>query len=90
MLTRRLKNRDPSIIEAMKQANIRPRGRLLVGLCIERRAGVQKKTKRYMEPSKNAEARPRVKMRGEVRTCVRLRGLAGTEDVDVWELLFEP
>lgn len=39
---------------------------------VERRAGVQKKTKRYMDPSKIVEARPRARILGFVRIWERL------------------
>jgi hypothetical protein len=35
------------------------------------RAGVQKKTKRYIDPSKKQEASPRVKMRESVKTVFK-------------------
>lgn len=38
---------------------------------MEFRKGVQKKTKRYMLPSKKQEARPRVKIRGLVKIRAR-------------------
>lgn len=64
---RREKRRDPSMQEAMKEANIRPSGKEvfeeLECVWAVKRAGVQKKTNRYMEPSKMQDARPRVRIR---------------------------
>lgn len=64
---RREKRRDPSMQEAMKEANIKPSGREVFGEweCVwaVKRAGVQKNTKRYIEPSKMQDARPRVRIR---------------------------
>jgi hypothetical protein len=46
------------------------------------RAGVQKKTNKYIEPSKKHEARPRVRIRRSVRTVFKT-DLAGTGDAAV-------
>jgi len=67
----RVKRREPSITEDMKEANIRPRGREEGLEVVALRKGVQKKTKRYIEPSKMHEARPRVRIRGLVKTTAR-------------------
>lgn len=63
----RLNMREPSIVDAMKDAKIRPSGRGVEEERVERRAGVQKKTKRYIEPSKKQDARPRVRIRRSLR-----------------------
>jgi hypothetical protein len=68
---RRLKRREPSMTAAMKEAKIMPRGREEDGDAAFR-AGVQKKTKRYIEPSKKQDARPRVRMRLSVRMVLRM------------------
>lgn len=49
---------DEASVAAMKLAKMTPYGRLLLGDATDRRAGVQKKTKRYMEPSKMVDASP--------------------------------
>lgn len=57
---------DPSIMADMKQLNIRPKGggsATPAVLLAERRAGDQKKTKRYIEPSKIVVVKPSVKIR---------------------------
>lgn len=66
---KRLKRRDPTITDAIKAAKIVPNGSD-VGFeeeipceCAAFKAGVQKKTNRYMLPSKKQDARPRVKIR---------------------------
>jgi hypothetical protein len=76
-----LKRRDPSMTEAINVANTipkgnsgDPRGDWVAAAAF--RAGVQKKTKRYIEPSKKQEARPRVKIRESLRTNFR-EDLAG-------------
>lgn len=74
-----VKVREPSMTEDMKEAKIMPRGR---GGdegdgCVDLRKGVQKKTKRYMLPSKKQEARPRVKIRGLVKISLRADGAGG-------------
>jgi hypothetical protein len=71
-----LKRREPSITEAMKVANIMPKGKSgepcgKLAAAAAFRAGVQKNTKRYIEPSKKQEARPRVRMRLSVRTVFK-------------------
>jgi len=69
--TRRLKASEPSITEPMKQAKIIPSGRFAdepIWACVAFKAGVQKNTKRYMEPSKKHEARPMVRIRLSVKT----------------------
>lgn len=56
---------EPSIIEPMKLAKMMPKGRMLRrpdSLCDAFKAGVQKKTKRYMEPSKQQATRPKVRV----------------------------
>lgn len=81
--TRRLKAKDPSMTDPMKQANIMPKGKS--GGEFEPyswaafKAGVQKKTKRYIEPSKKQDARPRVKIFLSEKTILRTF-LAGTSD----------
>lgn len=47
---------------------MRPRGREEGDLDTAFRAGVQKNTNRYMEPSKMQEARPSVRIRGLLKT----------------------
>lgn len=74
---RRLKRRAPSMTDAMKQAKIMPRGREEVEDAL--RAGVQKKTKRYMLPSKKQDARPRVRMRVSVRMVLTMFLAGGRE-----------
>lgn len=87
---RRLKVREPSITEAMNAANIVPKGRdvVLVCECAAFKAGVQKKTNRYMLPSKKQDARPRVRMRLSVKTVLSalLAGVADGEGVSEWWL----
>lgn len=62
-----LKRRDPSIMLHIKLAKIMPCGRSEVGVdevrCADFRAADQKKMKRYMEPSKQVEMKPRTRMR---------------------------
>lgn len=81
-----VKIREPSMTEDMKLANIMPRGS---GGddgdgWVAFRKGVQKKTKRYMLPSKKQEARPRVKIRGLVKIRVRTE-LVGSGSLELWE-----
>ena len=64
--TRRLNTSDPSIIAPIKLANIMPNGRspeFPAAMRVAFNAGVQKKTKRYIEPSKKQEESPIVRMR---------------------------
>ena len=68
--------------EAMKDANIMPSGREAEGDAAFR-AGVQKKTKRYMLPSKKQDARPRVRMRLSVMIVLRIFLAGGTCGVRV-------
>lgn len=81
-----MKRRDPSMTDAMNVANIMPRGSSVelfdCAAAAAFRAGVQKKTNRYIEPSKKQEARPRVRMRRSVRTTFRT-GLAGMVEATV-------
>ena len=86
--TTKLKSREPSITEPMKQAKIMPRGRsgdvgfgtpVILWDAAALRAGVQKKTKRYMEPSKKQEARPRVKIRLSVMMVLSTLFAGGIE-----------
>ena len=65
----RLKRREPSITEDMKQANM---GTLRGFQC-----GCPEKTKRYIEPSKKQDARPRVRIRWEVKAVLREDLLGG-------------
>jgi hypothetical protein len=72
-----VKRREPSITDAMKDAKIIPRGKEgAAGDWVDFKAGVQKNTKRYMEPSKKQEASPRVKIRVLVKTRFRMEGFA--------------
>jgi hypothetical protein len=70
--TNRLNANDPSMIELIKHANIKPKGRWVDGDTesprVASRAGVQKNTKRYIEPSKMQDAIPSVKMRLSVKS----------------------
>ena len=69
--TTRLNIRDPSMTEPMKQAKIMPSGRDGESACwVAFNAGVQKKTKRYMLPSKKQEARPMVRIFLSVKTVL--------------------
>lgn len=63
-----MKSNEPNITLAIKEAKMSPSGRGdEFGGKVAVNAGVQKKTKRYMEPSKKHDARPRVRMRRSVR-----------------------
>lgn len=74
-----VKVREPSITEDMNEAKIMPRGRAGEDGdgWVDLRKGVQKKTKRYMLPSKKQEARPRVKIRGLVKIKLRAEVVGG-------------
>ena len=67
--------------DAINVANIIPSGRssepFSCAAAAVFRAGVQKKTNRYIDPSKKQDASPRVRMRRSVRTVFRT-DLAGT------------
>jgi len=69
--------------DAINVANIIPKGRsaepFSCAAAAAFRAGVQKKTNKYIEPSKKQEARPRVRMRRSVRTVFRT-DLAGIDE----------
>jgi hypothetical protein len=57
---------------------------------VDFKAGVQKNTNRYMEPSKKQEASPRVKIRELVNTRLRMEGFAaGALDTGVGDELRE-
>jgi hypothetical protein len=81
--TRLLKRSDPSMTEAMKVANIMPSGSSAEpfngAAAAVLRAGVQKNTNKYIDPSKKQEARPRVRMRRSVSTVFRT-DFAGTDE----------
>lgn len=80
---RTLKSNEPSMAEAMKQAKIMPRGRGWVDVAF--RAGVQKKTKRYIEPSKKQLASPRVRMRLSVKILFKIFCTSGVFELTVAE-----
>lgn len=70
------KTADPIIIAAMKQLKIRPKGGASMipeATLTDFRAGVQKKTKRNIEPSNSVVARPSVKI---LLSCMVARKLA--------------
>lgn len=84
----KLKSREPSITEPIKHAKIMPSGRsgdvdfgrlVILWAAAAFRAGVQKKTKRYIEPSKKQDARPRVRMRLSVMMVLRTFFAGGIE-----------
>jgi hypothetical protein len=82
----RLNSKEPSITLAIKEAKISPSGSgEECGGKVAVNAGVQKKTKRYIEPSKKHDARPRVKMRRSVR-MVRSTEFDGVVLLDEAEL----
>lgn len=83
---RALKMRDPSVTADMKHAKIMPKGRLSF-LEADFRAGDQKKTNRYMLPSKKQEARPSVSIRLSVKNIFRAF-LAGVDVVAVSDVLW--
>lgn len=62
-----LKKSEPSIMLHMKDAKMIPCGRSEAGVdevrCADLSAADQKKMKRYMEPSKQVEMKPRTRMR---------------------------
>lgn len=66
-----LKNKLPSIILHIKDAKMMPCGRSAEGMEKERwadfKAADQKKIKRYMEPSKQVEIKPRTRIRLSVK-----------------------
>lgn len=64
-----LKASDEASIAAMKLAKMTPYGRSPCDDWTDLSAGVQKKTKRYMEPSKTVDASPRASTEGRNRTA---------------------
>lgn len=93
-----MKISEPSMTEDMKLAKIIPRGSggEVGDGSVALRKGVQKNTKRYMLPSKEQEASPRVKMRGLVKIKLRTEVVGGESLAvrdgelglgDVWERL---
>lgn len=75
--------------EAMKAAKTMPKGKSGIpwrfsAAAAAFKAGVQKKTNRYMEPSKKQDARPRVRIRRSVSTILRadFAGIGECEPID--------